>query len=186
MNIFNDIFERSKENKELIGITRYADEESFWCGFVLEYNEFLVKIQHYTKYGKLDGLMIIQINEIKSLDFNDDYCKSMQVVIDYANELEKEIPVNLLLPETESWTSEILRQMEGDYEIITSVEINSDYFSGFVVDVSDTHFVLLCVGKIGEEEGTSTFKIEDISGFQINDIDNRKRVMLYKWRKASL
>jgi hypothetical protein len=54
------------------------------------------------------------------------------------------------------------------------------------VEVSETDFILNCVGKLGEDEGTVVYKIEDVTGFKINDIDNRRRAMLYKWRKASL
>ncbi len=91
MSIFNQILERSKLNKELIGLWKYNDAEGFWCGFVVDYNETLVKIQHYTKFGKPDGLIIAQISAIQNVDFNDDYAKAMQVVIDYSKELEKKI-----------------------------------------------------------------------------------------------
>jgi hypothetical protein len=39
---------------------------------------------------------------------------------------------------------------------------------------------------MGEDEGTIIYRIDDISAIRINDIENRKRAMLYKWRKASL
>ena len=32
----------------------------------------------------------------------------------------------------------------------------------------------------------SLFKIEDITEVRVNDIDDRRRLLLYKWRKASL
>lgn len=186
MSIFNEIFEKSKENKELIAIRKYNDEDSFWCGYVVDYNDTLLKIQHFTSYGKLDGLLIFQIDEIKHLDFNDDYCKSMQVVIDYSNELEKEESIDLPLPNSEDWNFQILKKMESNHDIITSFQINnSDYYTGFILTVSDTQFIIQCIGKIGENDGTSIFKIEDVTGFHINDIDNRKRALLYKWRTAT-
>ena len=37
--------------------------------------------------------------------------------------------------------------------------------------------------KSGEDEGLTMFKVEDITHFKINDIDNRKRLLLYNWRK---
>jgi hypothetical protein len=49
MEIFNKILERSKHNKELLGLWKYNDDDGFWCGYVIDYNETLVKIQHYTK-----------------------------------------------------------------------------------------------------------------------------------------
>lgn len=187
MNIFYQILERSKLNKELIGLWKYNDNENFWCGIVVDYNETLVKIQHYTKYGKHDGLIIAQISSIQNVDFNDDYAKAMQVVIDYSQELEKEQKLNILLSENDDWDYHIIKQMAGNSEIVTSIEINnSEYYSGFIVEVSETDFILNCVGKLGQDEGMAVFKIEDVTGFRINDIDNRKRAMLYNWRKASI
>ena len=187
MSIFNKILERSKLNKELIGLWKYNDEDGFWCGYVIDYNENLVTIQHYTKFGKKDGIIIAQISDIQSVDFNDEYAKAMQCVIDYSYELEKEDETKIRITESEDWQFELLKQMEGNLDKITSLEINStNYFSGFILEVSEYDFILHCIGKLGEDEGTVIYKIEDITGFRINDIDNRKRTMLYKWRKASL
>jgi hypothetical protein len=187
MSIFHQILERSKQNKELIGLWKYNDDEAFWCGFVIDFNENLVTIQHFTKYGKKDGIIIAQTSDIQSVDFNDDYAKVMQCIIDYSSELEKEDATNILLTDNEDWQFDVLKQMEGNYDKITSVEINgSDYFSGFIVEVTEIDFILHCIGKLGEDEGNVIYKIADTTGFRINDIDNRKRAMLYKWRKASL
>jgi hypothetical protein len=186
MSILLQTLERSKLNKELIGVWKYSDDESFWCGYVIDYNETLVQIQHYTKYGKPDGIIVSQILDIQSIDFNDDYSKAMQVVIDYSGELEKEDKVNFILTENDDWDYSILKQLEGKFSVVASVEMGSGYFSGFIVEVSETDFILNCVGKLGEDEGTVVYKIEDVTGFKINDIDNRRRAMLYKWRKASL
>jgi hypothetical protein len=187
MSIINKILERSRLNKELIGLWKYNDEDGFWCGYVIDYNESLVTIQHYTKYGKKDGIIIAQISDIQSLDFNDEYSNAMQYVIDYSNELEKEDETNITITEGEDWQFELLKQLEGNLDKITRLEINgSNYFSGFIQEVSEYDFILQCIGKLGEDEGTVIYKIEDITGFRINDIDNRKRAMLYKWRKASL
>ena len=185
MSIFNQILERSKLNKELIGLWKYRDDSKFWCGFILDYNETLVKIQHFTNYGKPDGQIIALISNIQSVDFNDDYAKAMQVVIDYSTELEKEEKIDIAISDDNHWDYEVLKQMEGNLDIITSVEINnSDYYSGFIIEVSETDFILKCIGKLGQDEGLVAYKIEDVTGFRINDIDNRKRSMLHKWRKT--
>jgi hypothetical protein len=187
MSILNKILERSKLNKELIGLWKYNEEDGFWCGYIIDYNENLVTIQHYTKYGKKDGIIISQISDIQSVDFNDDYAKAMQCVIDYSKELEKEDETNIILTESEDWQFELLKQMERNLDKITSLEINgSNYFSGFIGEVTEYDFILHCIGKLGEDEGTVIYRIEDVTGFKINDIENRKRAMLYKWRKASL
>jgi hypothetical protein len=111
----------------------------------------------------------------------------MQCVIDYSEQLDKEDETIIPISDSESWQFEILQQMEGNYEKVISVEINgSDYFSGFIHEVSENDFIIHCVGKLGEDEGTVIYKIEDVTGFKINDIDNRKRAMLFKWRKTNL
>jgi len=187
MEITTRILERSKLNKELIGLWKYDDEDSFWCGYVIDYNESLVKIQHFTKYGKPDGIIISQISSIQSIDFDDDYAKAMQVVIDYANIIEKEDIIDFPLSEEKNWDYEFIKHLEGNYNTLTSVEINnSSYYSGFIVEVSATDFVLKCIGKMGEDEGSVIYKIEEVTGLKINEIDNRKRSLLYKWRKARL
>jgi len=187
MEIITKILERSKLNKELLGLWKYNEEDSFWCGYIIDYNETLIKIQHYTKYGKPDGIIIAQLANIKSVDFDDDYAKAMQVVIDYADEIEKETNFDITLSENDNWDFEIIKKLEGNFDILSSIEIsNSDYFSGFITEVTETDFIIRCVGKMGEDEGSVIYKIEDITGFKINDIDNRKRCLLYKWRKAKL
>lgn len=70
---------------------------------------------------------------------------------------------------------------------MASIEINgNDFFSGFVKDISEEDFILNCVAKNGEDLGTSIFKIEDVTEIRVNDIDDRRRLLLYKWRKSSL
>lgn len=187
MEIITKILERSKLNKELLGLWKYNEVDSFWCGYIIDYNETLIKIQHYTKYGKPVGIIIAQLANIKSVDFDDDYAKAMQVVIDYADEIEKETNFDITLSENDNWDFEIIKKLEGNFDILSSIEIsNSDYFSGFITEVTETDFIIRCVGKMGEDEGSVIYKIEDITGFKINDIDNRKRCLLYKWRKAKL
>ena len=187
MEIITKILERSKLNKELLGLWKYNEEDSFWCGYIIDYNETLIKIQHYTKYGKPDGIIIAQLANIKSVDFDDDYAKAMQVVIDYADEIEKETNFYINLSENDNWDFEIIKKLEGNFDILSSIEIsNSDYFSGFITEVTETDFIIRCVGKMGEDEGSVIYKIEDITGFKINDFDYRKRCLLYKWRKAKL
>ena len=187
MEIITKILERSKLSTKLLGLWKYTDQDSFWCGSLIDYNETLIKIQHYTKYGKPDGIIIAQLANIKSVDFDDDYAKAMQVVIDYADEIEKETNFYINLSENDNWDFEIIKKLEGNFDILSSIEIsNSDYFSGFITEVTETDFIIRCVGKMGEDEGSVIYKIEDITGFKINDIDNRKRCLLYKWRKAKL
>ena len=77
----------------------------------------------------------------------------------------------------------MIKQIEGNYDFISSIEINNSYYSGFVEEVDKENFTFNLIGKSGEDEGLTMFKVEDITHFKINDIDNRKRLLLYNWRK---
>ncbi|MCR5862822.1 hypothetical protein LRS05_12085 [Flavobacterium sp. J372] len=136
--IFQQIFERSKNNQELISIVRYRDDNTFWCGYILDYNDLIIKLQHFTKYGKKDGIIVAKLSDIERVDFNDDYTKAMQVVIDYSLELEKENNSELDLSDDDHWDFTILKQLEGSKNEICSIEINgSTYYTGYVLEVSE-------------------------------------------------
>jgi hypothetical protein len=179
-----EVLEKSKKYKEIIGIWKYNDDDGFWAGYVKEYTEELVTIQHFTKYGKSDGIIVERIDNIQSIDFDDDYAKAMQCLVDYSTVLDKDENFKLELNDNQDWQIEILKQLEGTDQIVR-LEINgSDYFSGFITKLSASDLVLYCVGKMGENEGTVIYRIEDVTAVRVNDIENRKRAMLYKWRKA--
>jgi len=111
MSIFYKILENSKANKELIGLWKYNDDEGFWCGYVINFNENFIKIQHYTKFGKKDGIIIAQMSDIESVDFQDDYAQAMQYVIDNADRLDNEVTIPIDLPQSEGWQLEYLKEL---------------------------------------------------------------------------
>lgn len=181
-----DTLNKSKKNKEIIGIWQYNDSDGFIAGYVLDVNSTFFTFQHLTKYGKLDGIVFDKIESIQSVDFNDEYSKALQYVFDNSEKLEIEENFEIKLSEKEEWQSDTIKQFEGE-NIVISLEISGDeFYTGFVKKVSETDFILHCIGKMGEDEGTVIYKIEDITALKINDLDNRKRKMLFKWRKASL
>ena len=186
-SILFDILQKSKENKQIISIWKYSDDEGFWAGYIKDFNDELVVIQHYTKYGKSDGIIIEKIEEIQSIDFDDDYAKTLKYIIENSSLIDKEDEFEIKLSDNENWQEEVLKQVEGKKEIIVSVEINgSDSYSGFIVIVSESDFIINCVGKFGEDEGKVIYKIEDVTSVRVNNIEDRKRRLLYNWRKASL
>lgn len=183
MNLIDKILKSSKLNKKFLSFWVYSDEETFWYGQVIDYNKENIIIQHYTRYGKKDGIIIIKKSDIISIDINDDYSKAMTYIIENSIEISDENNFNLSFNFKENWQFELLKQIEGNYDFISSIEINNSYYSGFVEEVDKENFTFNLIGKSGEDEGLTMFKVEDITHFKINDIDNRKRLLLYNWRK---
>lgn len=187
MNLLLEQLEKSKQNKELLNFTVYNDDSKFWCGYVVDYSEDFVAIQHFTKFGKKDGMIVHPIERFERIDFNDDYVKAMECVIDYSDEIYKPNPINFVFLQEESYYESVLKQLKGNKNVITSFEISNDeYYSGYILEVSETDFIVNCVGKNGEDLGMSIFKIEDITSVQFDDVDNRRRNILFKWLKAKL
>jgi hypothetical protein len=94
---------------------------------------------------------------------------------------------NFNLPNHDEWQFDLLVQFEGNQDFISSVEIGGEAMhTGFIQDVSEEDFVISCISHIGNDEGKSLYKVNEISGFHLDDIDNRKRFDLYRWKNSKL
>lgn len=184
-SIILEQLQKSKENKQIIGIWKYNDSEGFWSGYIEDITDELYIIQHFTKYGKSDGVIIEQISNIESIDFDDDYSRAMHYLIEHHAELDKQENLTINTDFSKDWQKSVLLQVEGNNNRIVRVEINGDdEYSGFVERVSDSDFLLHAIGKLGEDEAKVIYRLEDVTSIRIEDIDNRKRLLLYNWRKA--
>jgi len=187
MSLLIQQLEKSKQNKELLSFSVYGEDEKFWCGYVVDYSEDFVAIQHFTKFGKKDGIIVHPVEHFERIDFHDDYVKAMECVVDYSDQIYKPHKIDLSFSQSENFYRSVINQLIGNKDVIVSFEIsNNDYYSGYVTEVSEIDFIINCVGKEGEDLGMSLFKIEDITSIHMDDVDNRRRNILFKWRKASL
>ncbi len=184
MNIIAKILEDSQNKNKYLSIWSYNDDETFWCGKILDFSNGIVKFQHYTKYGKKDGIIFIQLSQIKNIDFEDEYTKSIAYVIENSETIAKENTFEITILNDENWQNEILNQLNKKTEIISSIKVYGEYYTGFILEVDEESFIIRCIDSLGIDQGLSMFKIEDITEFKLNDIDNRKRLLLYKWRKS--
>ena len=182
--MIQDILRQSKEKQQFIGIWIYGDDEGFWSGRVQELTEEFVVIEHFTKYGKPDGVVIEAISNIESIDFDDDYSKSMEYLIANHHLLDEveEIPVKM--ESLDTWPFNLLESLIGNKETIVQIQVNRDsFYSGLVEWVEETELLLRMIGEQGQDNGKSLFKLEDISAVRINSRSNRRKLLLYKWRK---
>lgn len=186
-NILHSILERSKDTKEIISIWQYNSDKGSLVGYITEISEDYIGFRHFTRFGKPDGIIFIKIANIKSVDFNDDYTKVMECLIQYSNIIDTPSDFNIKLSQAEYWQHKALLELQDQADQIASLEINgNEFFTGFVKAVSEDDFILNCIAKNGEDLGTSLYKIEDITEIRVDDIDDRRRSLLYKWRKSTL
>lgn len=181
---FSQLLAHSKENKSIIAIFQDPSASDFWAGYIVDYNEEFFVMQHITKFGKKDGLIIEPIYKIRRID-KDDYCKCLQYVYQNNAELDRESNVTLNIPKDENWVYLTLKEIVGEQDFLVRITITNDsQFSGFVTDVTDEDFALRCIGADGEDEGKLYFMIEDITSFRVNDIEARRRLMIYHYRQS--
>ncbi len=180
--MIKDILEKSQQEKRIIGVWVYGDDNGFWSGYVKELTEEFVIFQHFTKYGEPDGLVIEKLESIQSIDFNDDYTNVMQYLID-RNSIKIE-EINVEIQHAHAWQTDVLEPFIGKKNRIVQIQVNRDsFYSGFVEWVDHENLILRIVGTNGEDKGKSFFRIEDINGIRVNNKNNRRKMTLYKWRE---
>lgn len=179
-----EIFELSKKSEKLIAITLYNDN-GFWCGYILDYNDNLIIIQHYTKYGKSDGIIIESIHNIESIEYDDDYCNSLEYLINNHYELDYEEEVFINTGYEEAWQFEVLKPNLQRKDRLIRLQLDSDaYLSGLLNKLNEECLEMQLVGKEGQDDGNIIIKTADINSIRVNDLEGRKRLLLYNWKKG--
>lgn len=182
--MIQEILEQSKRENKFIGIWTYDDGDGFWSGKVRDFNEKFVFIDHYTKYGKLDGTIVEQIENIQTIDFNDDYSEFMEYLVNNHHKLDEQEEVKIPVPKTDNWPFEILKNFEGLNDVIVRIQLEDEMtYTGLVNRCDEESTVLNCIDSDGVDEFFSLYKNEDIQMIRVNDIEARKRLLLFNWRK---
>lgn len=183
--ILKNVLKNSQKDKKIIGIRKYGEDDDFWCGYISQFNEELVFIHHFTKFGKYDGLIIERIDNIECFEFDDEYSKSYQYLIENHAKLERAESITIDIVDTENWQAKILKQLS-PLETLIKIEINNESaYTGAIIDFDDDMVNIACVGNLGEDEGNSIYRISDITSIQFDRMEERKRLLLSEWRKAS-
>ena len=167
MDLFTKMLLDSKENDKFLCLYEYSDDDKFWFGKVIDFNEEIIIFQHYTKFGKKEGKIVLRRSMISEIDFDNKYSKT-------------EIPINC--ENTENWRKSFLEQVKNRTDFLTSVKVNGSFYSGFVKETDEDFFMLHCIGTDGEDKGNIIFRIEDVTEFSFDDREDRKTLMLYQWK----
>lgn len=178
--MINKILEKSKSEEQLIGVTLYG-ETGFWCGIVEDYNNEFIQLKHFTKYGELDGVIIEKISQIERIDIEDDYLKSMKVIIKRKEELQTKPLKSRIFEELneDNWQFVCLKPYEKEQNILVSIQINSDnFYQGYVIEVNDEFLKYEIIGNAGESEGLSLFKLDDVTSVKIHDLECKRKFIL--------
>ncbi len=180
--ILNNIFSESKKDKKLIGLRKYNNSGDLWVGYVVDYNDTLVVLQHVSKFGLEDGLVMEKVFNIESFETDTEYIKAYQYLFENPHKIASQTVEKFIAPVSDNWQFDLLYQFGS--EKIVGVEINNDdVYYGLIVDFNEEYLHLRSITDVGQDEGTSIYKLTDITALYIDRLENRKRHAFYEWRK---
>jgi hypothetical protein len=183
--IISEIFTYSQETKTLIRVRKRNSESDAWVGYILDFNDTVFVLQHISSLGLEDGLIIESIDNIDNFETDDDYLKAIQLLFDQENQIQKQQVKNVELPASEeNWQLELLKNRFDQGKIIT-VEVNDSESVnyGYVLDYDDTSLQLKSISKTGDENGTTTYCLAEITSLTVDRLEGRKRQFLYEMKK---
>ncbi|MBK8367690.1 MAG: hypothetical protein IPL10_09785 [Bacteroidetes bacterium] len=184
--ILENILSHSKKTKSIISVRKYNEGDDIYVGYIVDYTDTLIILQHITKYGVEDGLMIEKIDNIETFESDDDYAKSLQFLFENKAKISKQTVKSMKLTNSEYWQYELLKIMFDKSKLVT-IELNNDDLvsHGYIIDFDKTNLQFKPIDKLGNDEGITIYKLLDISGLTIDTLESRKRQALYDWKKKA-
>jgi hypothetical protein len=184
--ILNNILEHSKANKQLIGFRKYHDGGDIYVGYVIDYNDVFIQLQHITKYGDEDGILLLKIDDMESFEAEEDYYKFHQYLISNGNKIKPQEVRSFPIPETEDWQYEALIHLSEFKTIITiSLRTDDSIINGYILDFDEVYLNFQTVGNLGEDTGFAIYRLADIASVGIGRMEARKRETFYEWRNKA-
>ena len=178
----NTILEKSKKSKQIIGVRLYGEDEDFWLGYIEDFNDKIIQLRYFDRLGLEDGIVIEQQENIDSIDFDSDYEKTYEYLINKQNDFSK-IEKIVDFKDSDNWKIEYLSVYKIKKEIISIKFSNDLIIEGYILEITDSEFIVEAIGHIGEDEGKTVYKINDISAFRLSDKKSKLKQELNKWRK---
>jgi hypothetical protein len=177
----NKILETSKNQRKILSIRLYGEDDDFWLGYVEDYNPIIIQLRYFDQLGLEDGTIIIQQENIESIEFNSEYVKTYDYLINLRNSLDS-IPEIVEFKSENDWRTQYLSDLKKRKEVI-SFQIDSDItIYGFVDELNESDFLVNPIGHLGENEGNTIYKISDISAFWVGSKKCKLRQELNIWR----
>jgi len=178
------LIEEAKKNNRLISLSLDgSDYETAVVGFVKDYDDLYVTLNHISSEGFEDGILVHKIDNIYSASYDDRYNKRLEFL--YKNKAlfkDADQVVTDTLSGNVIWN---LLHKAKELEVVVTIGFDRDFTtSGYVKDLNESEVLIRCIGYEGDYDGLSVFLVDDIDSISYNDIDNRKTDFYYKNRET--
>ncbi|MDD4969226.1 MAG: hypothetical protein PHT07_07315 [Paludibacter sp.] len=183
-NVLVKLLSHSKTTKTAIGIRKYNDGDDLYVGYIVDYTDSIIVLQHISKYGLEDGLIVEKIENIESFETEDEYLKTYNYFYNNPSILKKQTIKKIELSKEDNWQYEMFKSKFDKGKIVT-VELNNSGIDthGFIVDFDEIYLNFKPITNLGVDEGEIIFKLSDISGVSVDRLESRKREALYHSKK---
>ena len=169
--MINEIFQESKDNQKIISIRMYGDGDDFWCGFIVDFTNKLVQIQHFSKYGELDGLVIEEIENIESVDKDNSYCKRLETLV------KRNVETNTtILPSSDNWRVELLAKYSELDQVVSIGFVDNLVIISKVISIDNLWIQVQPLTPLGDYDGNSFYRVENITTVQVSSQEIFRRL----------
>lgn len=178
------ILSHYKENQAIVNVFNVNESEDvFWCGKILDYTTETMTIKHYTKFGKYDGIIIEKLENIRSIEFDYSYAKAMEIMIENHFLLDAYEEFDLPTSISHS-TYDIIDYCFKNMKLpVISFSYYEEIYVGEILEYNTEIVTFKSIDNTGVAYAITHLKIEDIETIRIDDIQTRKRKLIYKHKK---
>lgn len=160
--MLNTYFEKIKEGKLIAVYSDKNDTEKFAAGFFIGKDDENIVLAHISPYGKYDGYLIKRIEDVFSVEYDNDYCNKLESLYRLQNQAHATINLG---------DNAILAIIEWAYENkkIVSLELcDSGYtdIQGYINSIDSDSIEICKVDDYGEENGSATIEPSALSGIK--------------------
>lgn len=162
MKLFKKIIEKAKPTQKLLAVRVEKGESRMYLGQVIAYNDELLILNAFNKYGHFDGQVILEFEHVEAIEFDDTFLRKVQHWIDYKAQIYEQNPTPSFLDSTLKDYEVILKKAKEvhkliDFHLSTGVE-----GFGYILEVEESQFMVRLYNNYGEYEGFAVYEIFDL------------------------
>ncbi len=158
--MFSDLLRQCQEGKKLIGIyTNRQDLSKFDVGVVLAVDDDFLILSSVSKYGKRNGLLLLEIDSVVRIDEDSVYLRKIGALMRYYNEKQDDFNADEYL------IYSLLEYCHANNRIAAIDLLDSGTYDavGFVDDLDTERCVIKQISEFGKNDGTSNILLADIT-----------------------
>ena len=185
-NFFVNVLNQARKSKSLVCVFRDpTDLRRFAVGYVVAVGTHDYTLQQIDPDGNPDGLDVGVLDDIIEVRRDSRYTRQMTLLMEHKNNLASgespwQAPAN-----PESCLEAVLDQAKKDKLVVNVLVATGEdeiRFFALVRELSDSHACFDVLTDDGESDGSSTLRLDDIAGLQINTREERKIALFNRHR----